>query len=164
MIFVEPTLDKSPALFNCLHSANVERNFVFNVETTKNTQKNHQNFLVKQTKTNSPFLTVLLGLNWPDFNCCVASVKPEPSNCNALTNNTNCSALRPNSVWGCTRVVESTSAANGAVLEAAKSRIQLLSASTKLIFARVSLCSFCKHKNNKFIGTSKSDILCPQLI
>lgn len=99
VILVVPTFDSSPVVFSCLHSDKVERNLAFIVVTTEK-QRFMNQMSVLNSKENLPFLTVLLGLSCPAFNCCVARDKPELRSCNALTKRTRRSARRPNSFCG----------------------------------------------------------------
>lgn len=144
------TLSITSGLFSCLHSTKVVRNLLFRLDMTANKRQSTPD---SSGQRHSPFFTFELGRNWPDFICEVAKAKPEPSSCKARTRRTNRSALFTSSfcIWDWSWT-ESWRAPIGVERVAAKSKMQLLRAKTKLILAKVSLCSFCETKNSRVWG------------
>lgn len=133
----------------------------------------HQSELLRyDQRFNSPALTLFDGFNRPDWSDCDAKLSPLESSCSARISRINRSArLQCSGAWGWVRFwtvgdsLADIKADSGAHRKSATSRMQSVSARTKLSFAKVSLCSrwngkvffaFVASSNTFAVLTSKS--------
>lgn len=137
---------KSPLALSFFDSFNVLRYFEFIVDKTIN------EFNLKLPHFPIvfllPFLTVFDAFKLPEFNCCEAKFKPLDKSWRARIKRIKRSArLQCSGACGCVRFwtvgdsVADINAESGAQRKSATSRMQSVSARTKLSFANVSLCS-----------------------
>lgn len=137
----------NPLAFSFLDSLNVVRYFEFIVDkTAKSIEINNK--VIDASSFNSPFFTVFDGFKLPDWSCCEARFKPLDSSWRARIKRINRSALlQCSGACGCVRFwtvgdsLADIKADSGAQRRSATSRMQSVSARTKLSFANVSLCS-----------------------